>query len=155
MTKKLIFWQNLQNFPFLKSKIIKNKYKNKPLLHLFTEPKGRWKDSQAFTLYLIQTLFYIFWSGIPVASKHDQEGQKESLSISEKHPTNFLSHRTPGFNRDGTSKLPVSIFLPRIPSHPCQKAAADKFHSSWKGAYFSVITITIWSAAREISQAVP
>lgn len=145
---------NLQNFPFIKNKIIKSKCKNKPLLHLFTKPKRRGKDSQAFTLYLIQAFFYIFWSGIPVALKRDQEGQKDPLSISEKHPTNFLSHRTPGFNRDGTSKVPVSIFLQHIPSHPCQKAAADKFHSSWKGAYFSVISITVWSAAREISQGV-
>lgn len=68
-----------------KKKIIKSKCKNKSLLHLFTKSKG--KDFQVFTLYVIQTLFYIYWSGIPVALKRDQEGQKDSLSISEKHPT--------------------------------------------------------------------
>lgn len=144
MSTILIFWKNLQNFP-LKNKIFKSKCKNKPLLHLFSKPEGRGKDSQAFTLYLIQALFYIFWNGIPAALKRNQEGQKNSLSIPEKHPINFSSHRTPGFNRGGRSKLPISIFLQHIPSHPCQKAAADKCHSSWNRAYFSVITITIWS----------
>lgn len=40
---------------FFKNKTIKTKHTKKPLPHLFPMPEG--KDSQVFTLYLIQALF--------------------------------------------------------------------------------------------------
>lgn len=105
--------------------------------HIFPMPKGREKEWILENL-LLNTSFalHFFWSGIPVALKSNQGGQKDSLftlSVPEEHPLKSSSLRTPGFYRAGTSKLPVSIFSQHIPS---QKAAAGKFHSLWKEYIF-------------------
>lgn len=66
----LIFWQNLQNLPFEKNQIIKSKCKNRPLVHLFTKPKGRGTDSQAFTLLNTSFVLHILkWNSYSIKTR--------------------------------------------------------------------------------------